>query len=164
MAAFTFYPFPRRPTMQFLTLLFACFFMKSWWSHWSEGWLPSNRFAMADAILMRSLSAKKLNLSSKRLDKVPRIIGSLSEVVDVELKNNRLSDLPEEFGHLVQVSRHHQWRMNILNVGPKRILDDVNSHWTLRKKRAAQVTVTILLWPRHLIRWFLPWFLSPKWL
>jgi Leucine-rich repeat (LRR) protein len=58
---------------------------------------------MADALLLRSLTAKKLNLNNKALRKVPKIIGSLTAVVDIELKNNLLTDLPDEFGNLVQV-------------------------------------------------------------
>jgi len=60
---------------------------------------------MADVILLRALTAKKLNLSSKHLEKVPRIIGKLSAVIDIQLKNNKLTDLPEEFGNLVKVRR-----------------------------------------------------------
>lgn len=58
---------------------------------------------MADALVLRSLTAKKLNLNNKALRKVPKIIGTLQAVVDIELKNNRLTDLPDEFGNLIQV-------------------------------------------------------------
>lgn len=61
---------------------------------------------MADALLLKCLRSqpKVVNLSSKRLDKCPKIIGKLNAVRQVEIKNNRLKTLPPEFGALIQVS------------------------------------------------------------
>ena len=58
---------------------------------------------MADRLLVRSLAAKSVSLCNKKLEKVPRIIGKLTAALQIDLKNNFLADLPEEFGYLVQV-------------------------------------------------------------
>ena len=60
---------------------------------------------MADTLLLRSLKSqpKILNLSSKKLDKVPNLIGKFINVLRIELKNNRIQTLPPGFGELVQV-------------------------------------------------------------
>ena len=62
---------------------------------------------MADTILLKSLKSqpKLLNLNNKKLDRVPKAIGRLMNVLHVEIKNNKLKSLPIEFGELVQVSR-----------------------------------------------------------
>lgn len=58
---------------------------------------------MADALLLRSLNSKSVNLSCKHLEKVPKIVGKLTRVVHIDLKSNRLKELPHEFGYLIQV-------------------------------------------------------------
>lgn len=64
------------------------------WQRWSN---------MADSMLLRSLNSKSVNFSCKDLKKLPKIIGRLSRVVHIDLKGNRLSELPDEFGFLIQV-------------------------------------------------------------
>ena len=61
---------------------------------------------MADTILLRSLKSqpKTLSLSNKKLDRVPKIIGKLVAVLQIDIKNNNINDLPPEFGKLTQVS------------------------------------------------------------
>ena len=61
---------------------------------------------MADAILLKSLKSqpKLINLNNKKLDRVPRAIGRLINVTHIELRSNKVKNLPEEFGELVQVS------------------------------------------------------------
>ena len=62
------------------------------------------RLKMADTMLLRSLAAKSVNLSSKKLEKVPKIIGRLINLLQLELKNNKLTQLPDEFRNLIRVS------------------------------------------------------------
>lgn len=61
---------------------------------------------MADTLLLRQLKAKPkvLNLNNKHLRKVPRIIGKFFGLLQLQLKTNDISVLPNEFGELVQVS------------------------------------------------------------
>lgn len=60
---------------------------------------------MADKILLQAYKgkAKSANLSSKNLTKVPGLIGKLSNLKILDLKNNRISSLPVEFAALAQV-------------------------------------------------------------
>lgn len=60
---------------------------------------------MADTLLLRALKgqAKSINLSCKKLDKVPKIIGQIQTILQVDLKGNKLTHLPDELGHLTQV-------------------------------------------------------------
>ena len=60
---------------------------------------------MADSLLLKSLQskAKTLNLSSKHLCKLPKLIGNLEFIFTAIFKNNKLSKLPREFGNLHQV-------------------------------------------------------------
>ena len=64
---------------------------------------------MADTLLVRALKSKpkSLNLSSKKLDKVPKAIGKLDCVIHLQLKNNRLKTLPHELSYLDQVKFWH---------------------------------------------------------
>ena len=69
----------------------------------ATAWLAT----MADTILLRSLKAqpKQLNLSNKKLAKVPKIIAKFTSTTHIELKNNKLQLLPNEFGELLQVPK-----------------------------------------------------------
>jgi hypothetical protein len=60
---------------------------------------------MADTLLLRSLKSqpKLLKLNNKKLNKVPRLIGQFTNVINIELKNNKITTLPRDFGELVQV-------------------------------------------------------------
>ena len=60
---------------------------------------------MADAILVRALKGqpKTLNLCNKHLDRVPKAIGSLEFVCQLNLKNNKIKRLPLEMIRLYQV-------------------------------------------------------------
>ena len=60
---------------------------------------------MADTLLLRSLKAqpKTLNLCNKNLQKVPKLIGKLENLLSLSLKNNKLCSLPVEIGDLSQV-------------------------------------------------------------
>ena len=60
---------------------------------------------MADKLLLRSFQSrsKSINLSSKHLNRVPKLIGKLHTLFTVILKNNDISNLPKEFGNLSQV-------------------------------------------------------------
>lgn len=60
---------------------------------------------MADVLLLKALKTqpKVLNLNNKKLKKVPKLIGKLTTVLQVHLRNNSLRKLPFEFGDLVQV-------------------------------------------------------------
>lgn len=65
---------------------------------------------MADTLLLRALKSqpRALNLNCKKLDRVPKIIGKFSCVCDVQLKSNKLKDLPPDFADLVQVLYFHR--------------------------------------------------------
>lgn len=65
---------------------------------------------MADTLLVRALKGKPktLNLCNKKLDKVPRAIGKLDCVVHLQLRGNKLKDLPIELSHLFQVDISHK--------------------------------------------------------
>ncbi|XP_033126077.1 leucine-rich repeat-containing protein 69-like isoform X1 [Anneissia japonica] len=60
---------------------------------------------MADALLLRALKGqpKSLNLSSKNLLKVPKLIGKLQGLNNLQLKNNKIHDLPVEFSALTKL-------------------------------------------------------------
>lgn len=60
---------------------------------------------MSDLILLRALKSqpKNVNLNNKHLKKLPKLVGQLTSVLQLELKHNQLTDLPEEFGQLEQV-------------------------------------------------------------
>ena len=62
-------------------------------------------YKMADKLLFRQLQAqpKVLNLNNQKLSKVPKLIGKFDNVLHINLKSNNISDLPPEFGNLVQV-------------------------------------------------------------
>ena len=75
---------------------------------------------MADTILLKSLKSqpKLLNLNNKKLDRVPKAIGRLINVLHLEIKNNKIKSLPIEFGELVQVSRSFVLVLRAYAVGP----------------------------------------------
>ena len=58
-----------------------------------------------DALLLRALKSqpKSVNLDNKKLEKVPKLIGKLVSTLHITLKNNRINELPQEFGDLIQV-------------------------------------------------------------
>ena len=60
---------------------------------------------MADSLLLRSLKGKpkQVTLSSKKLVMLPKIIGKIESVVQLQLQNNRLKTLPMEMENLYQV-------------------------------------------------------------
>lgn len=60
---------------------------------------------MADTLLVRALKGKPktLNLCNKKLDRVPKAIGKLDCVIHLQLRGNKLKDLPMELSHLFQV-------------------------------------------------------------
>ena len=60
---------------------------------------------MADTLLVRALKGKPkaLNLSNKKLDRLPKAIGKLDCIVHLQLKNNKLTQLPYELSYLFQV-------------------------------------------------------------
>lgn len=60
---------------------------------------------MADTLLVPALKSKPkaLNLSNKKLDRVPKAIGKLDCVLHLQLKNNKLKTLPYELSYLYQV-------------------------------------------------------------
>lgn len=60
---------------------------------------------MADSVLLRALQgqAKSVNLSCKKLRKIPKIIGQIKTIAQADLKGNSLESLPDEFGSLAQV-------------------------------------------------------------
>ena len=62
---------------------------------------------MADTMLLRALqaNAKSVNLSCKKLKKVPKLIGKIQSVLQIDLKGNGLQFLPDELGNLMQVSK-----------------------------------------------------------
>ena len=64
---------------------------------------------MADTILVRALKGKPktLNLCNKKLDRVPKAIGKLDCVIHLQLRGNKLKDLPLELSHLYQVRYLH---------------------------------------------------------
>ena len=71
---------------------------------------PSNTagsLTMADAILLHAYKgkAKSANLSNKNLNQVPALVGRLSNLKILDLKNNRICSLPLEFAALGKVSR-----------------------------------------------------------
>ena len=62
---------------------------------------------MADTMLLRALqaNAKSVNLSCKKLKKVPKLIEKIQSVLQIDLKGNGLQFLPDELGNLMQVSK-----------------------------------------------------------
>lgn len=60
---------------------------------------------MADRILLNATKGKPKSLSicNKELRNVPLIIGKITSLKTVDLKNNVLTDLPPEFSSLKQV-------------------------------------------------------------
>ncbi|GCC39891.1 hypothetical protein chiPu_0023498, partial [Chiloscyllium punctatum] len=60
---------------------------------------------MADALVLRALrgNAKHLDLSGKKLRRVPKAVGRLFELNRLQLKNNLISDLPAELQALNNV-------------------------------------------------------------
>lgn len=60
---------------------------------------------MADRILLNATKGKPKSLSicNKELRNVPPIIGKITSLKSVDLKNNVLTDLPSEFSSLKQV-------------------------------------------------------------
>ncbi|CAG2203780.1 Leucine-rich repeat-containing protein 69 [Mytilus edulis] len=85
---------------------------------------------MADTLLVRALKGKPktLNLCNKKLDKVPRAIGKLDCVVHLQLRGNKLKDLPIELSHLFQ--------LQILNCGNNELEDlpEVLEYLTMLEK------------------------------
>ncbi|XP_071957895.1 uncharacterized protein [Antedon mediterranea] len=66
---------------------------------------------MADTLLLRAVKGKPkcLNLSSKHLTQIPRLIGKLECLNILHLKNNKIQDLPVEFSALT--------KLIVLNIG-----------------------------------------------
>lgn len=60
---------------------------------------------MADVMLLRAYkaNARTVNLSCKKLQRVPRLIGDIQSIVHIDLKGNKLNVLPVELGNLMQV-------------------------------------------------------------
>jgi hypothetical protein len=60
---------------------------------------------MADIILFHAFKgrAKSVNLSNKNLAGVPNLVGKLSNVKMLDLKNNKIRTLPAEFAAICQV-------------------------------------------------------------
>ena len=60
---------------------------------------------MADMILLHAYKgkAKSVNLSNKKLSGVPSLVGKLSNVKILDLKNNKISRLPTDFAAIGQV-------------------------------------------------------------
>lgn len=60
---------------------------------------------MADRILLNATKGKpkSINLCNKNLERIPPLIGTISSLRAVDLKNNKLKDLPNEFAALYQV-------------------------------------------------------------
>ncbi|WAR12522.1 LRC69-like protein [Mya arenaria] len=83
---------------------------------------------MADTLLIRALKSKPkaLNLSNKKLDRVPKAIGKLDCIIHLQLKNNSLKTLPFELSYLDQ----------ILNCGNNQfeVLPDVIEHLFMLEK------------------------------
>lgn len=65
---------------------------------------------MADRILLNATKGKPKSLSicNKELRNVPPIIGKITSLKSVDLKNNVLTDLPSEFSSLKQVITSRQ--------------------------------------------------------
>ena len=61
---------------------------------------------MADKILLNATKGKpkSLNLCNKELKHVPALIGNITTLKAVDLKNNALIGLPQEFSSLKQVT------------------------------------------------------------
>ncbi|KAL8582390.1 Leucine-rich repeat-containing protein 69 [Nucella lapillus] len=66
---------------------------------------------MADAVLIRALRGqpKTLNLCNKHLDNIPKAIGKLEYICQLNAKNNKIRKLPVELTHLYQ--------LQVLNLG-----------------------------------------------
>ncbi|KAK3770937.1 hypothetical protein RRG08_032871 [Elysia crispata] len=66
---------------------------------------------MADTLLIRALKGqpKQITLCNKNLEKIPRAIGKLDCVCQLQLKNNKIRKLPKELCHLYQ--------LQVLNLG-----------------------------------------------
>ncbi|XP_005101046.1 leucine-rich repeat-containing protein 69 isoform X2 [Aplysia californica] len=66
---------------------------------------------MADTLLIRALKSqpKQLTLCNKNLVKIPRAIGKLDCICQLQLKNNKIKKLPKELCHLFQ--------LQVLNLG-----------------------------------------------
>ena len=66
---------------------------------------------MADRILLNATKGKPKSLSicNKELRNVPPIIGKITSLKSVDLKNNVLTDLPPEFSSLKQVIASRQF-------------------------------------------------------
>ena len=60
---------------------------------------------MADKILLNATKGKpkKLSLCNKNLNNVPKIIGIITSLKNVDLKSNNLTDLPKEMSTMSQV-------------------------------------------------------------
>ena len=60
---------------------------------------------MADSLLIPALKAqpKSLSLCNKKLEKIPKAIGRLDCIFQLQLKNNKIKKLPKELAHLFQV-------------------------------------------------------------
>lgn len=79
----------------------------------------SLRNKMADRILLNATKGKPkaLSICNKELRSVPPLIGKLTSLKNVDLKNNFLTDLPPEFSSLKQVTaclkcpkcKHNSW-------------------------------------------------------
>ena len=68
---------------------------------------------MADALLIPALRSqpKSLNLCNKKLEKIPKSIGKLDCVCQLQLKNNKIKKLPKELCHLFQVGRDQRFNV-----------------------------------------------------
>ena len=60
---------------------------------------------MADTILLHAYKgrAKSVNLSNKNLSGVPSLVGKLSNLKILDLKSNKIRDLPPDFAAICQV-------------------------------------------------------------
>ncbi|CAD5110837.1 DgyrCDS199 [Dimorphilus gyrociliatus] len=72
---------------------------------------------MSDILLLKALKSqpKNVNLNNKHLKKLPKLVGKLTSVLQLELKHNQLSELPDEFGQLEQ--------LEVLNIGNNKFED-----------------------------------------
>lgn len=69
---------------------------------------PQTQTNMADRILLNATKGKpkSIHLFNKNLERVPAIIGTITSLRTVDLKNNRIKGLPKEFAALYQVGEN----------------------------------------------------------
>jgi len=49
-------------------------------------------------------NASSINFSCKKLTKIPKLIGKIQSIVQIDLKGNQLNALPDEICNLIQVA------------------------------------------------------------